>query len=114
MTEDDLDLIHSRMQSMLGELAVDRIYACVDPAGSPRRKPNPTMVFEAQEDLNLDLGQSWFVGDTDGDMQCAKAAGVGAIRVLLPGRTIREEADFEIASVAELAELLDRILRPLV
>lgn len=43
------------------------------------RKPNPGMVMQAQQELNLDLSNSIFIGDTASDIQAGIAAGVGTI-----------------------------------
>lgn len=40
------------------------------------RKPAPGMILEAAETLGIDLTQSVMVGDKQGDMQAAKAAGI--------------------------------------
>ena len=39
------------------------------------------MVLQAAEELNLDLGASWFIGDTTTDLQTAKNAGVRSILI---------------------------------
>jgi D-glycero-D-manno-heptose 1,7-bisphosphate phosphatase len=41
------------------------------------RKPNPGMIFRAQDDFNLDLACSVLVGNKDSDIQAGRAAGVG-------------------------------------
>jgi D-glycero-D-manno-heptose 1,7-bisphosphate phosphatase len=41
------------------------------------RKPNPGMIFRAQDDFNLDLARSVLVGNKDSDIQAGRAAGVG-------------------------------------
>lgn len=46
------------------------------------RKPKPGMLLQAAEELNLDLRQSFFIGDALTDMQAAEAAGVKGILVL--------------------------------
>ena len=46
------------------------------------RKPKPGMLLKAQRDLDLDLGQSILLGDSDSDVQAAIAAGVGSCFVL--------------------------------
>jgi D-glycero-D-manno-heptose 1,7-bisphosphate phosphatase len=51
-------------------------------ADSPRRKPAPGMIFDARDDLQLDLGRSALIGDKPSDVQAAHAAGVG-LRMLL-------------------------------
>jgi D-glycero-D-manno-heptose 1,7-bisphosphate phosphatase len=45
------------------------------------RKPAPGMLLAAAADLGLDLGRSWMVGDTDGDVQAGHAAGCRTILV---------------------------------
>ena len=40
------------------------------------RKPNPGMLFQAAQDLNIDLTQSVLIGDNPSDIQAAKAAGL--------------------------------------
>ena len=43
------------------------------------RKPSPKLVFNAVQDFDIDLSASYFVGDSDKDMECAKNAGVTGI-----------------------------------
>ena len=45
------------------------------------RKPGIGMIQKAVADLNIDLGQSWFIGDTTTDVQTAKNAGLRSILV---------------------------------
>ena len=39
------------------------------------------MIFEAQRDIGLDLGRSFFVGDKAIDVECGRNAGVRTILV---------------------------------
>ena len=39
------------------------------------RKPKPGMLLEAANDFNIDLVQSWMVGDGENDIKAGKAAG---------------------------------------
>jgi D-glycero-D-manno-heptose 1,7-bisphosphate phosphatase len=39
------------------------------------RKPKPGMLLKAAQDFNIDLGQSWMVGDGENDIKAGKAAG---------------------------------------
>ena len=48
---------------------------------SPRRKPAPGMIFEAQHDHQLDLSGSYFIGDKSSDIACGKNAGIRTILV---------------------------------
>ena len=39
------------------------------------RKPNPGMLLKAAEDFNLDLAQSWMIGDSESDVKAGINAG---------------------------------------
>ena len=94
--EADVQAIHDKLETLLGRdhAFIDRIYYCphhpekgfagerpelkIDCAC---RKPKPGMLLQAAKDLNIDLMQSWFIGDTTTDVQTARNAGVKAILV---------------------------------
>lgn len=94
--EKELQNIHNKLESLLGRKHsfLDRIYFCPHhpekgfPGERPElkidcdcRKPRTGMIREAVTDLNIDLAQSWLVGDTTIDVQTAKNAGVKSILV---------------------------------
>ena len=39
------------------------------------RKPKPGMLLAAAKDFNIDLEQSWMIGDSENDIEAGKAAG---------------------------------------
>ena len=93
-TEDDLKVIHNKMDTLLGQenAKIDAIYYCPHhpDAGFPGenkalkiicdcRKPKPGMLLNAARDFNTDLSQSYFVGDSERDIMAGKAAGVTTI-----------------------------------
>jgi D-glycero-D-manno-heptose 1,7-bisphosphate phosphatase len=39
------------------------------------RKPKPGMLLRAVKDFNIDLSQSWMIGDGENDVKAGKAAG---------------------------------------
>ena len=45
------------------------------------RKPGPYFLLEAQKKYDIDMAQSWLVGDQDSDVQCAQRAGVRSILI---------------------------------
>lgn len=49
---------------------------------SPRRKPGPGMILEAAAQFNIDLPNSFMIGDRASDIACGKAAGCRTILVL--------------------------------
>ncbi len=50
------------------------------------RKPRIKLVTDAARDLDIDLGQSWLIGDKDSDIECAINAGMKGIQVTKGGK----------------------------
>ena len=90
VTRDELQEIHNKMETMLGQTGayLDAIYYCPHHphrgyAGEiPElkiecscRKPKPGMLLKAAEDFNIDLSQSWMIGDGENDIKAGKTAG---------------------------------------
>jgi D-glycero-D-manno-heptose 1,7-bisphosphate phosphatase len=78
--------VHDHLKRLLAAEGanLDGIYACLH---SPDencacRKPRPTLIQEAARDLDLDLAQSYAVGDRYRDVETAANAGVKGILVL--------------------------------
>jgi D,D-heptose 1,7-bisphosphate phosphatase len=95
-SEAELQNIHNKLETLLGRehAFLDRIYFCPHhpDKGFPGervdlkidcdcRKPKSGMLRSAVKDLNIDLRQSWMIGDTTTDLQTAKNAGVKSILV---------------------------------
>lgn len=95
-TEAELQVIHNKLETLLGQehAFLDRIFWCPhhpDKGFSGERpelkvncvcrKPKTGMIDQAVRDLNIDLTQSWLIGDTTTDLQTAKNAGVRSILV---------------------------------
>jgi D-glycero-D-manno-heptose 1,7-bisphosphate phosphatase len=75
------------------------------------RKPQPGMLLRAARALEIDLGASWMVGDTDGDIAAGRAAGCRTILVEHPGSAHKRKAD-EVpdGTVADLSAAVASIL----
>jgi D-glycero-D-manno-heptose 1,7-bisphosphate phosphatase len=110
LTEEGLCEINGRMHTQLAlhGAKVDGVYFCpFAPAKKgdrtaiehPNRKPAPGMLFEAAEELNLDLSNSWMIGDMASDMLAGRNAKCkGSVLVLTGNAT---ETDFEYADHIE-------------
>jgi D-glycero-D-manno-heptose 1,7-bisphosphate phosphatase len=63
---------------------IDGAYLCPHhpDANCACRKPRPGLLLQAADELDLDLGRSYFIGDAITDMQAADAAGVRGVLVL--------------------------------
>lgn len=94
VTFEGLETIHNKMETLLGMEGayLDGIYFCPHHPHSGYegevkelkidcdcRKPKPGMLLKAAEDLNIDLSQSYMVGDGENDIKAGKAAGCKAV-----------------------------------
>lgn len=90
VTYEELELIHNKMETELGKYGayLDAIYFCphhphkgyVGEISELKidcdcRKPKPGMLFKAAEEFNIDLKNSYMIGDSDNDFQSGVAAG---------------------------------------
>lgn len=59
-------------------LSIAGIYACsaLPEDNNIWRKPQPGMILKASEELNINLNESWLVGDRKTDIEAANAAGL--------------------------------------
>ena len=124
LTEDTLERIHSRLRQMLIDQGamLDAIYYCpFHPEGtvekykreSDLRKPGPGMFIKASEQLNIDLENSWMIGDSSRDVAAGQAAGCRTIRLRPrdPGKPFSNEADrhpadFVARNLVEAAKII--------
>ena len=89
--------IHDKMETLLGEKGayVEDIFVCPHhpDRGFPGevaeykvdcdcRKPKPGMLLRAAERYNIDLSESWMVGDSERDMEAGRRAGCHVKRVI--------------------------------
>jgi len=123
LTEKKLEEIHSYLKSLLNEQGayLDRIYYCpYHPEAvvgkyrreSDMRKPQPGMFYEAAKDLDIDLKQSWMVGDDDRDIAAGRAAGCRTILVEQRGSSLvqrgSEKPEFKVMNLQEAANIIVR------
>jgi D-glycero-D-manno-heptose 1,7-bisphosphate phosphatase len=108
-----VDEVHRRMHQLLAQAGarIDAVYACLHApdAGCPCRKPQPGLLLQAAQDLNLDLGRSYLVGDRFMDIQTAANAGVQGILVLT-GYGLGEYEHLQPHSRAKPVHVADNLL----
>lgn len=124
-TFEELKNIHNKMETLLGKggAYLDGLYFCPHhPAGGfegevPElkfdcdcRKPKIGLLKKAQERFNIDLSKSWFVGDTDRDIQTGINAGCRTIFLDTtpnpPIRFVDAKPDFVCHSLSEAVNLI--------
>jgi D-glycero-D-manno-heptose 1,7-bisphosphate phosphatase len=79
ITDAALGDLHRRMCDALAlaGATIDAIYYCPHEAEPPCacRKPQPGMLFDAARDHDIDLSNSWMIGDSQADVEAGKNAG---------------------------------------
>jgi len=92
VTEKVLGRIHERLEKILAQEGayIDKIYYCpYHPDGviekyrkdSDLRKPNCGMILAAAEEMSIDLGQSWMIGNSYRDITAGLRAGCKTILI---------------------------------
>ncbi len=105
-------------QFHLQGITITQVYHCphAPHAGCDCRKPKPGMILQAQKDWDIDLTQSWFIGDQFSDLGAAVAAGIPraiyktstaltpAERDILKISLTHQFPQLEVHTVSELSE----------
>ena len=83
LTQDDMHSINEEVQSALGNI-IDAFYFCphLPGHGCECRKPATGMVEYATREFDIDLANSWVVGDKLSDVETGFNAGAGTALVL--------------------------------
>ena len=96
VTFDQLKMIHNKMETLLGNdgAYIDGLYFCPHHPDSgfegevkelkiicDCRKPKPGMLLKAAKDFNIDLSESYMIGDRDNDVAAGSAAGCKCIKI---------------------------------
>lgn len=96
VTYTELQEIHNKMETILGKdgAYLDGIYFCPHHPdkgfkGEVKelkincncRKPNPGLLLQAASDFNINLEQSWMIGDGKNDIQAGKNAGCRTVLI---------------------------------
>ena len=127
LTEEALEKIHAEMRRQLSDkdARVDAIYYCpYHPQGtveqyaidSDLRKPQPGMLLQAAKELDIDLSQSWMVGDSARDVEAGQRAGCRTVRVRRRDATKpygepadeNVQADFTVRNLVDAARVILR------
>ncbi|MFC1793063.1 D-glycero-alpha-D-manno-heptose-1,7-bisphosphate 7-phosphatase [Planctomycetota bacterium] len=132
VTEKVLGEIHERLKQLLADknAFLDRIYYCpYHPEGvvpkyskeSNSRKPSPGMLLKAADEMDIDLGQSWCVGNSSRDVEAGLRAGCKTILIDLPPSHQKQSAssmslagvnpDYKAVNIKEAVNIVKKHLR---
>src|SRR5205823_6809700 len=98
-----VEAVNRRLMEKLPE--IQEIDACYDSDdASPRRKPNPGMLLDAARKYNLNLAESFMVGDRAKDIEAGRRAGCRTIFIDHGYRESRAEPADGFRSPSHLEE----------
>ncbi len=95
ITREQVDSVNVELTRQLGGKYIHTFYHSYATPEHPLpndRKPSPALLFQASKDHDVDLAQSYFVGDRLSDIECGLAAGCRTI-LLTHAKSSRKEND---------------------
>ncbi len=124
VSEKALGEIHERLEELLAHdgVKIDKIYYCpFHPDGSiPKyrkesdwRKPKPGMLLAAAEELDIDLSDSWVVGNSQRDIHAGLTAGCKTILIDDAKHSIKTEPrqiepDYKAVNMKEVVNIIKK------
>lgn len=111
--QQSLEVVEKMHARLMEKIPLDRIEACLaadDRApDARRRKPAPGMLVDAAQALEIDLAQSYMIGDRWRDIDCGHAAGCTTF-FIDRGYTekVRQPPDFFATNILDAAEQILR------
>jgi D-glycero-D-manno-heptose 1,7-bisphosphate phosphatase len=98
---------HERIMLEVKKLPFDDIFICFHRRddGCLCKKPLPGMLHDATKKWDIDLSLSYMVGDTNDDLEAAKAAGVKFI-VVSDGRNHELSSDLRIENLFSILDII--------
>src|SRR3984893_11084175 len=72
--ENQYRAVETEVGHRIGKGVIDATYYCphLPDNGCKCRKPSPEMVFQAARDHEIDLAESFFIGDKASDIECGR------------------------------------------
>jgi D-glycero-D-manno-heptose 1,7-bisphosphate phosphatase len=103
-------MVEEMHAAMCAALPIDRVEVCYDPhddSASDRRKPKPGMLLGAASELQIDLSQSFMIGDRWRDIDCGQAAGCTTVFIDHGYKEqIRVQPDLRVTNLLDAARMI--------
>lgn len=121
ITFEEVQKTHNKMETILGEnkAFVNKIYFCPHhpekgfegeikelKIDCECRKPKPGMLLKAEKELNIDLENSWMIGDKESDVSAGKSVGCQTIFICDKIHGKSANTDFVCKDLREAVNLI--------
>jgi D-glycero-D-manno-heptose 1,7-bisphosphate phosphatase len=113
ITREQVEAVNVELVRQLGHDHIHTFYASYATPDDPYatdRKPSPELVLNAAEQHDLDLAQSYFVGDRLSDIECGLAAGCKTVLLTHPESSRASDVTDEDRESMKKAHLVARDL----
>jgi len=111
-SEEMLGRIHEKMKNDLAVYGAhfDGIYYCPHHPDDncDCRKPKPNLIIRAAREHDVDLSQSYLIGDSDQDIAAGKASGCITILISHPKTSVETKADYTADNFLAASNLVQR------
>ena len=109
------EVVETIHRSLLRQLPIDRVMTCYhggavygDPCDC--RKPRPGMLFQAAEELKIDLAKSFMIGDRWRDVDCGFNAGCKTVFIDWGyEEKLKRDPDFRAHDLPAAAQLIEQL-----
>lgn len=105
----DLETLNSYILKRLEEesIFISKIYFCPH---NPKencdcRKPKPKMLLDAQKEFNIDMKNSWMIGDKESDMEAGYNAGIDNL-ILIGKKDGSSLAKYNVKSLSDTIDII--------
>jgi len=125
VTIEKLGEIHKKLETLLGKEGayIDGLYYCPHHPDKgfegeipwlkfdcDCRKPKPGMLVKASQDFNINLKNSWMIGDEETDVKAGQAVGCHTVRLKRHGDDAKEAISGSDFTTSMLLDAIERIL----
>ncbi len=115
-TKEDFYRVNKKMLTEVSKAGIllDKIYFCPHSKteNCPCRKPEIGLVLRAKEELNIDLAHSYFIGDSEVDIETGANSGMKTILIksefVTDSTSLEAKPDFVVKDLLEAAEIILR------
>jgi D-glycero-D-manno-heptose 1,7-bisphosphate phosphatase len=114
---EDLNAVEQKLQELLSphKIKLSAFFYCPhdDNNGCDCRKPKPGMILQAARQFNIDLSQSWMIGDILNDVEAGNKAGCHTVLINNGNETEwlitdDRQPSFLAKNLNQAAEIIDR------
>ncbi|MBQ47328.1 MAG: hypothetical protein CMP10_07645 [Zetaproteobacteria bacterium] len=101
---------HKLIENQIGHEVIDQFFICPHhPTGNVKelaimcdcRKPKTGLLEQAADTFEIDLRESWLIGDKPSDIECAKSFNIRSVQIDTGQYPLHDNPDYIVKSLTE-------------